>query len=342
MNRPTRILLVSPQFRGYWQAIAHALSRRGHEVSTYLYDHRPTVAGRIDHKLRFELPDRIGRAGTSALGAWTTQRAAEAVRQARPDVVVVIKGDVLGEEFWDAIDSCRAQTVTWFYDEIRRMTLAHATSEEFGRRRAIATYSGLDAADLSARLGQSTPVVHLPLAFDTSLPFVPRPSREVTFIGARYGDREPLLSALVSAGTPTRAYGRDWSRHPFDLLRTWSLRRPSIPADRDLDRAEAYGVMAGSQATINIHGDQDGFTMRTFEACGVGGLQLIDRADVTDLYEPGCELLVFTSAQELVELARRAAGDRAWSDRIRAAGQARTLAEHTFDARVPVLESLWR
>ena len=59
--------------------------------------------------------------------------------------------------------------------------------------------------------------------------------------------------------------------------------------------------MAGARASLNLHGDQDGFTMRTFEACGVGGLQIVDRADVDSLYDPGSELLVFNSTQELVE-----------------------------------------
>ena len=29
--------------------------------------------------------------------------------------------------------------------------------------------------------------------------------------------------------------------------------------------------MAASAATLNLHGDQDGFTMRTFEAAASGG-----------------------------------------------------------------------
>ena len=44
--------------------------------------------------------------------------------------------------------------------------------------------------------------------------------------------------------------------------------------------------MAGARANVNIHGDQDGFTMRTFETCGVGALQLVDRADVCRRLRP--------------------------------------------------------
>ena len=167
------------------------------------------------------------------------------------------------------------------------------------------------------------------------------PSDEVVFVGARYPGREALLTDLATSGVPVRAYGRDWSGHPVDRLRTWRLRQPPVPHGRDLPRADAYAVMAGARATLNVHGDQDGFTMRTFEACGVGALQLVDRADVSRHYEPGVELAVFGSPEEAAELARRAATDRPWADGLRAAGRARTLAEHTFVHRARDLEALW-
>ena len=81
--------------------------------------------------------------------------------------------------------------------------------------------------------------------------------------------------------------------------------------------------------------------MRTFEVCGVGGLQLIDRPDVGELYEPDRELLVFTNTEELIEGALRALGDPSGTERIREAAQRRTLAHHTFDHRIAVLEELW-
>jgi len=160
-------------------------------------------------------------------------------------------------------------------------------------------------------------------------------------VGARYPSRERVLEGLAAANVPVRAYGRDWSSHPVDRLCTWSLRRPAVPSSRDLDRAAAYRVMAESTATLNLHGDQDGFTMRTFEAAEVGGLQLIDRNDVTGLYDDGVELAAFTSTAELVDLCRRAAADRPWSQALRIAARPLTLAEHTFDHRVATLESSW-
>lgn len=343
MTSRATLLLVSPVFRGYWQAIAEAFRRRGFNVTPYLYDELNALRARAHYKLRFELRGRLGStsAMTDELSSYLSEKAAQAVRENHPDIIVVIKGDVLNDRFWDEVDDSGAQTVSWFYDELRRMSFTDAGAPALKRRRAIATYSALDADALKSKQRQDLAVVHLPLAFDCHLTYNRQANNEISFIGARYGDREQLLTTLLSAGVPVRAYGRDWSRHPVDKLRTWSLHRPAIPSSRDVDRAHAYGLMAGSTATINVHADQDGFTMRTFEANGVGGLQLVDRSDVSDLYAPGEEILVFHDETELVELAQRAFRDRAWSEKIRAAAQQRTLTEHTFDHRVPILEEMW-
>ena len=202
----------------------------------------------------------------------------------------------------------------------------------------VASYSSKDATELAApgRL-----VAHVPLAHDPHVPFTPKPSDDVVFVGARYPRRESLLADVAAAGVAVRAYGRDWSGHPWDRLRTWRVRTPEVPHGRDLGRPDAYAVMAGAVAALNVHGDQDGFTMRTFEACGVGALQLVDRTDVAEHYEPGREVLTFGSPEEAVEHATRARRDPAWAARVREAGRRRTLAEHTFDHRLSALEALW-
>ncbi|MCS6711630.1 glycosyltransferase family 1 protein [Brachybacterium sp. EF45031] len=149
---------------------------------------------------------------------------------------------------------------------------------------------------------------------------------------------------LAEAGVPVRVYGRDWSGAWQDRLRTWRWRTPGLPSGRDLGRADAYGVMAASAATLNIHGDQDGFTIRTFETAGVGGVQLVDRTEVSRYYEPGVEVEVFDGADGsdgIVEVTRRLLADPARAARMREAARRRTLAEHTLTHRAAQLTELW-
>ena len=169
----------------------------------------------------------------------------------------------------------------------------------------------------------------------------PRHTNEIVFIGARYPRREELLTHLSARGVSLRAYGRDWSRHPLDRARTWQASRPDVPSARDINRLDGYALTAGAPAAINIHGDQDGFTMKTFEVPGVGGVQLIDRDDVSDFYEPGKEVAVFHDEAELLELCERAIRDDRWGDALRLAGRKRTLAEHTWAHRAAKVAELW-
>ena len=332
-----RVLLLSPAFHGYHAAVTASLEARGHTVIRHVYDERAGLAGRVRHQLRHQLPHKVGIGSLRLLAREQTTAAVEAVRSARPDAVVIVKGDSLGDEFWQHLAKAGLPRITWLYDEVRRTRFTPELLAEIG---PLATYSGLDH-EAFVELGWDSR--YLPLAFDHRL--VPQPSAartsDVTFVGARYPSRVLALETLCTADVPVRAYGRDWSGHPFDRLRTWSLHRPAVPGSRDLDRAAAYQVMAESTATLNLHGDQDGFTMRTFEAAGVGGLQLIDRTDVTGLYDDGVELVGFTSLEELVDLCRRAQVDPEWARGIRLAARKRTLDQHTFDHRIATLEASW-
>lgn len=329
-----RVLLVSPAFHGYHRAIESALAQR-YAVQTHVYDAFTTFGSKLRTKA-FELSELIGRDATHRRRRVASGAARRAVLELRPDVVLVVKGDLLDDEFWTACDQAGARTVLWLYDELRR---TRWDREQLSRVGAVASYSSVDVAALKA---SGVPASHVPLGFDASVRVDPRPrSTDITFIGARYPQREALLQGLNDVGVPVRAYGRDWSHDVRDRLRTWWATRPDLPTGRDLDRMEAYSVMAASAATLNVHGDQDGFTMRTFESSGVGGIQLCDRPEVEHYLDPGTEVLVFDGVEEILDHRGRLQTDTRWAESVRVAGRARVLAEHTIEHRVRALEALW-
>lgn len=331
-----RVLLVSPGFHGYGDSIAGALRRAGHEVRVHAYDVNSTFGAKLRTKALHELPSLLGSTvGRRARARQLTARAVAVVKESRAEVVVTIKGDIFGANYWDAVDTSGARHLLWLYDELARMDIAESV---LASRPSIVSYSPHDVARLTA---MGVRAGHVLDAFDHTIPFIPVPSDEVVFIGARYPDRTRLVVGLHERGVPVRAYGRDWSRHPVDRARTWDLARPDVPSAREVDRSKAYGLTAGAVAALNSHSDQDGFTMRTYELPGTGSLQLIDRPDVDMLYEPGREVLVFSDLDELATLCERARVDRSWARSVAERGRSRTLAEHTFDHRVPLLEAAW-
>lgn len=329
---PARVLIVSPAFHGIWRSLASALEELGHEVEHHLYDENAGLVDKARHHLTVELPSRLGRPTEKRLAERLGGAARAAVHRTRPDVVITIKGDVLGEAYWASLAAI--PHVTWLYDQLDAMRFTHEMWPGLG---GVGSFSHTDTDRL---LDAGLAAAYVALAYDPA--FEPSGQRTggIVFVGARYPQREELLLRVQGAEMPVRAYGRSWSKHPYDRLRTWDLRRPALESGRELDRSEAHRVMEAADATINIHGTQDGYTLRTFEAAGIGALQLIDRPDVIEFYEPGREVVVYDGVDELVELCRRASRDSAWSDPIRTEGRRRTLAEHTFVHRARVLLDL--
>ncbi|MCT1458279.1 glycosyltransferase [Aestuariimicrobium sp. p3-SID1156] len=332
--RDLKLLLVTPTFHGYGQSIARGFRRLGYQVMVDEFDRLDTAGAKFRHKLRVELPARLARAPHA--GAEANEPTATLIRETRPDVVLFLRGDNIADPVFDAVQGVGARPILWLWDEVRR---TRHTSESLDRFPQLISYSTLDTQQL---VTEGRLCIHVHNAFDDSM--TPRHARYVPgilFVGARYPRRQQLVEALCEARVPVTAVGRSWSHHPFDRARTWEWSRPKVHSLRDVPREEGYAMTAGAPAALNIHFDQDGFTMKTFEVPGVGGVQLIDRADVSDLYEPGSEVLVYDSPEELIDLSGRCISDDRWGDAIRRRAQQRTLAHHTFVHRARQVEQLW-
>jgi spore maturation protein CgeB len=331
-----RLLLVGPAFHGLWRGIEGAFRQIGYDAHSHRYDDFTTVRAKLRNKLLHELPQRVTRDPGGRVRDDLTAGAVAALREFDPELVVVIKADVIGPAFWDELDARRTPRLLWLYDALASMSYDRG---RMSRADQVVSFSRSDVAQMQE---WGLPAQHMHLGFDSLLPLpVLPPTNEVVFAGARYPRREALLVELEERGVPVRAFGRQWSHHPWDRLRTWDVRRPRVPSGRDLDRATACARLRAATAALNMHGNQDGFNLRVFEACGVGGVQILDRDDVAELYDPGAEVAVFHSTDELVDLCRRAERDRAWAAGLRSRGAARTAAEHTFVHRARFLESLW-
>ena len=332
------MLVVTPQFHGYGASIARAFERLGYETTVHCYDLVTSVAQKAWNKVRYELPAQWTSSDLVHSPERVSDGAIEAVRTSRPDVVLVVRGDVLTMDFWSVAAADGRRAAAWLYDEVRRTPRFDAAA--VSAFATLATYSPADAKTLT---DNGIPALYMPTAFDDerSPAATSDASGVISFVGAPLPGRVAALETLRDAGVPVRAWGRGWSDHPVDRARTWRMRGRGIPNERDVPGETALAIMRDSYATLNVHGDQDGFTMRTFESCAVGGVQLIDRADVAEFYEPGREVLVFDGADELVELAHRVVARPREFDDLRERARERTLAEHTFVHRARRLEQLW-
>jgi len=107
-----------------------------------------------------------------------------------------------------------------------------------------------------------------------------------------------------------------------------------------------YEVLARSRIAINRHIEAaNGYAnnMRLYEATGVGTLLMTEsRKNLPELFAPGGEVVTYEGDADLVAKLRHYAQNDTERERIAAAGQARTLGEHTYRLRMEELAEILR
>lgn len=110
--------------------------------------------------------------------------------------------------------------------------------------------------------------------------------------------------------------------------------------------AQMYEILRNSKITINHHIDiAECFAnnMRLYEATGCGTLLITDdKKNLNELFEVGKEVVVYRSADELVDLIQHYGKHDAEREQIAIAGQKRTLTEHTYYNRMAELAEIIR
>jgi hypothetical protein len=107
---------------------------------------------------------------------------------------------------------------------------------------------------------------------------------------------------------------------------------------------DMYRHMARAAVVVNRHGDISrgmANNMRLFEATGVGAAVLTEAApNLHEMFDPGVEMATYSSGEELVAKVRGLLEDGEARVQLAAAGQRRTLAEHTYADRMRELAAM--
>ena len=101
-----------------------------------------------------------------------------------------------------------------------------------------------------------------------------------------------------------------------------------------------------SKVVLNIHGDNSpssATNMRLFEATGVGTCLLTDwKENLHDLFEPEVEVVTYRTTEECIEKVNYLLENDTERKAIAAAGQRRTLKDHTVKQRVEQIDEIIR
>jgi len=159
---------------------------------------------------------------------------------------------------------------------------------------------------------------------------------DVSFVGAigrSHRNAVPLLERLCRE-TPIRIYG--YGAEDLDADSPIRTRY-----EKEVWGLDMYRVLARSKITVNRHisvAENNANNMRLYEATGMGALLLTDQKDnLKDLFEPGQEVETYSNPDEAVAKILALLRDPERRADVAAAGQARTLREHTYQKRMQEL-----
>jgi spore maturation protein CgeB len=259
------------------------------------------------------------------------QRVATALDQYRPDLVLVSGENTIPGDQFDALGGSRAARWVWILgDDIGDVAgaakAAMAFNEIFvGSTGAVRTLDGHGVKHVHYLPVGCDPSVHRPLR--ARGPF----RANVVFAGQATSRRERFLQELVEFGLAL--WGPGWRK---TSLRDYC--RGELPSTEDFVRA-----YAGATVAVNVHrsgpemrsADASGVNRRTFELAAIGTAQVVDaRADLSQYFEDGSELLVYTTPDELRGQVKRALQEDKYRERLSANARRRALGSHTYMHRM--------
>jgi len=172
-----------------------------------------------------------------------------------------------------------------------------------------------------------------------TLPPAPSQDVDISFVGSVSADHQQRIALLEAVA---RRYD----------LKLWGNLPRSLPSSSPLQRcfqgevwgAEMYQTLRRSKITLNSHIDiagREAGNMRLFEATGAGAFLLTDFKDnLHTLFEPDREVAVWRGVDDCLETIDRFLGDASGRAAIARAGQARTMAQHTYRHRASELLAL--
>jgi spore maturation protein CgeB len=308
-------------FFGTADAYSHALGVLGHEAHEVVVNCAPLQrAWAREHGIRTPGPfravaDRIVRAQ---------------IADSRPDVLYVQNMHAVSPRLLAAARSGGARVVGQIASE--------APGDARLRLYDLVVTSFPHFVDRFRRAGVASE--YLRIGFD------PRVLDRLAADGARRGRHDAVFVGALNRTQHRRGNAlleQAAHRVPIDF---WGYRSGSWPPGSAIRRryhGEAWGIdmfriLFESRIALNRHigvAERYANNMRLYEATGVGTLLLTDAKDnLAELFEPGREVAVYASEDELVAQVEHYLAYEEERAAIAAAGQRRALAEHTYTHRM--------
>jgi len=143
---------------------------------------------------------------------------------------------------------------------------------------------------------------------------------DVSFVGKNYGWRPAFIRNLRQAGIKVTCFGNGWENGPLSderMIKLYSRSRINL----------GFSGIGYSKRLMGLKG-------RDFEVPMSGGLYLTQHnPELETLYKAGEEIFTYHDEKDCAETIKGLLADPARAERVRKAGRARALRDHTWERR---------
>jgi hypothetical protein len=261
----------------------------------------------------------------------------ETAEQARPDVVLIVKGPYVRPRILRQLRQMGAALVNFSTDDpFNPAVTTRYLQAGIGGYDVYATPRAANVAQLQACGARKTPVV--PFGYKPTVHFIDPAGTdgdrcELLFIGGADRDRVAFFRRVVELwpGVRLDLYGNYWTRDP--VLRRFARGYAYGDLYRTATRRARFAVNLVRRA------NRDGHVMRTFEVPACGGCMLAERTDDhARFFDEGRDALFFETPEELVRQARALVDDAGRRNEIAASGHCRVVRDgHSYGTRLATL-----
>lgn len=301
-----------------------ALEEMGHRVRTMGDVQHDRYYAPWRHYLR-AIQERIARKAVDQDGRKLLRMAEEF----RPDIVLTLTREYAAEVLSTLKKKYGAVLICWWGDppaNVKRFGFADPHYDlVFLKDAAAVQKTRLVRSDVYLLHEAMNPKWHRPLASQKN--------NAVVIAGNYYAFRQLLVEHLAKQGVELSLFG---SNPP-----AWSLTAiKKLHSGRYIVREEKSRIFGEGLACLNSFNFSEGDSLncRAFEIAGAGGLQIIEhRPPIPECFEPGKELLVFSTADELYGHIEMARNDTKRAKKVREAGARRAVDQHTYRHRLEVM-----
>jgi len=251
--------------------------------------------------------------------AGMSDRLTAILRKEKPDILFYVPGNVtvriLSESLKAITDSSNARTIVWLDD------LNQYGDMEAGQWSSCADHIITTSPESFYKLqnhGFGRQIIRSQWAFN---PFTYRhtstsKTRNISFIGSICDNRSLIIDQIQQRGLTVDVFGSGWHEDSF------------------ISFYDMVSILGQSRINLNLCDPKGSIRRRAFEAPGCRGFLLtMPSKELENYYDPGKEIVVASSLEELVNQAKYYLSHETERKIIAERGYQRTMAEHTWTRR---------